>query len=146
MDEDLLAQFRRKAPAGKPAESRPPVEGDQDRVYEAFNSKDSQLRTGRVDIRRKGGMAHGLLYSWIGEITYDRDHYTGILLILSTKLVKIRGRNLKPVVDALFLGACEYIQEFRDDIFDKPVDPSAPFVEEIKIVTGREAQEEAAQG
>jgi hypothetical protein len=53
-------------------------------------------------------------------------------------LVKIRGRNLKPIVDALLLGTCEYIQEFRDDIFDKPDDAAAPFVEEIEIVTGRE--------
>jgi hypothetical protein len=54
-------------------------------------------------------------------------------------LVKIRGRNLRSIVDAMMLGTGEYIQEFRDDLFDKPDDATAPFVEAIEIVTGRES-------
>jgi hypothetical protein len=134
---DLLAQFRRKTPAGKPAESPPSGRADRDRTYEAFNAKDNQRR-GRLGIRCKGGMSHAPGYNYIIDICYDEDNYSGILLVLSTMLVKIRGRNLKPIVDALMLGTCEYIQEFRDDIFDKPDDCTAPFVEAIEIVTGRE--------
>jgi hypothetical protein len=103
----------------------------------AFNPKDNQRR-GRLNIRRKHGMSHAPGYNFIIDICYDEDHYSGILLILSTMLVKIRGRNLKPIADALLLGTCEYIQEFRDDIFDKPDDPAAPFDEAIEVVTGRE--------
>jgi hypothetical protein len=51
--------------------------------------------------------------------------------------LKAGGRGL--------LGTCEYIQEFRDDVFDKPDDPAAPFVEAIEIVTGRETEGKAAQ-
>src|SRR5450755_3583607 len=139
MDEDLLAQFRRKGTAGKTPSPLASASAD-DRVYEAFNAKDNQRR-GRLGIRRKGGMSHAPGYSYIIDICYDQDNYSGILLVLGTMLVKIRGRNLKPIVDALLLGTCEYIQEFRDDIFDKPVDPSAAFVEGIEIVTGRDEKE-----
>jgi hypothetical protein len=138
-DGDLLAQFRRKAPAAKPGESRPSADNGPDRTYEAFNAKDNQRR-GRLNIRRKGGMSHAPGYNFIIDICYDEDNYSGMLLVLSTMLVKIRGRNLKPIVDALLLGTCEYIQEFRDDIFDKPDDRTAPFVEAIEIVTGRETE------
>lgn len=43
------------------------------------------------------------------------------------------------------LGTREYIQEFRDDIFEKPEDASAPFVEAIEIVTGRESEGKRTQ-
>jgi hypothetical protein len=88
-------------------------------------------------IRRRGGMSQAPGYNYIIDICYDEDNYSGILLVLSM-LVKIRGRNPKPIVDVLPLGTCEYVQEFRDDIFDKPDDRTVPFVEAIEIVTGRE--------
>jgi hypothetical protein len=136
MGDDPLAGFRRKGEKATPSTPRPPERGGS-REYQAFNPKDNQRR-GRLNIRRKGGMSHAPGYNFIIDICYDEDHYSGIMLVLSTMLVKIRGRNLKPVVDALLLGTCEYIQEFRDDIFDKPDDPAAPFLEAIDIVTGRE--------
>jgi hypothetical protein len=143
MSDDPLAGFRRKGEKAKPSAPRP-SHGGESREYEAFNPKDNQRR-GRLNIRRKGGMSHAPGYNFIIDICYDEDHYSGILLVLSTMLVKIRGRNLKPIVDALLLGTCEYIQEFRDDIFDKPDDPAAPFVEAIEIVTGRERDEKPSQ-
>jgi hypothetical protein len=143
MSDDPLAEFRRKGAVAKPSALRPSDGGDS-RQYEAFNAKDNQRR-GRLNIRRKGGMSHAPGYNFIIDICYDQDHYSGILLILSTMIVKIRGRNLKPIVDSLLLGTCEYIQEFRDDVFDKPDDPAAPYVEAIEIVTGRETEEKAAQ-
>jgi hypothetical protein len=102
MDEDLLAQFRRKGTAGKTPSPQASASAD-DRVYEAFNAKDNQRR-GRLGIRRKGGMSHAPAYNYIIDICYDQDDYRGILLVLGTMLVKIRGRNLKPIVDALLLG------------------------------------------
>lgn len=140
-DGDLLAQFRRKGTAGKTAEARPSADGvPRDRTYEAFNAKDNQRR-GRLNIRRKGGMSHAPGYNYIIDICYDEDNYSGVLLVLGTMLVKIRGRNLKPIVDALMLGTREFIQEFRSDLFDKPDDASAPFVEAIEVMTGRDGKE-----
>ena len=136
MSDDPLAAFRRKPATAKPAAAVASASAES-RQYEAFNAKDNQRR-GRLNIRRKGGMSHAPGYNYIIDICYDQDHYSGILLVLGTMLVKIKGRNLKPIVDALLLGTCEYIQEFRDDIFDKPDDRTAPFVEAIEIVTGRE--------
>jgi hypothetical protein len=144
MSDDPLAGFRRKGEKATSTASRPTEGGDRSREYEAFNPKDNQRR-GRLNIRRKGGMSHAPGYNFIIDICYDEDHYSGILLILSTMIVKIRGRNLKPIVDALLLGTCEFIQEFRDDIFDKPDDATAPFVEAIEIVTGRESEETRVQ-
>ena len=77
-------------------------------------------------------MAVARLYSSITEIAYDRGEYTGILLVLTGKLIKVRGRGLKPVVDALLAGSCEYIAELRDD--ERPEDDS-PVIERIEMLT-----------
>jgi hypothetical protein len=97
MNDDPLAGFRRK---GDNAKSPVPRTSDRSgsREYQAFNPKNNQ-RHGRLNIRRKGGMSHAPGYNFIIDICYDEDHYSGILLILSTMLVKIRGRNLRPIVE-----------------------------------------------
>jgi hypothetical protein len=97
-------KFRREATAAKPAAARAAATDDKSRVYEAFDAKDNQRRSGRLGIRRKGGMSHAPGYNYIIDICCDQDHCTGILQVLGTMLVKIRGRNLKPIVDALLLG------------------------------------------
>jgi hypothetical protein len=54
-------------------------------------------------------------------------------------LVKIMGRNLRQLTDAIKLHTCEYIAEYNPREFDPPADPDAPFLERITIQTGRTA-------
>jgi hypothetical protein len=131
MADDPLAAFRR-TPASVPAPRRTSVSGKE--PYEAHASKDNQRR-GRLDIRPKDGFAHAIGYNYIIEICVDRREWKSILLVASTVLVKIRGRNLRPIADALMLGTCQFIQEFAADQFDPPEDAGAPMVESIEVIS-----------
>jgi hypothetical protein len=134
MDDDPLAEFRKKG--GKPQFEMPASEGRGRETYQALAGKDNQ-RKARLDIRCKDGMAHAVGYNFIVEICYDRKGYTGILLVLTTMLVKIKGTGLRPIVDALKLGTCEFIQEFDPDEFDRPAS-GGPFVETIEVISAAE--------
>jgi hypothetical protein len=140
MTTDPLAEFRKN---GAGAQQAPPssTAHDEREMYRALAGKDNQ-RKARLDIRRKDGMAHAVGYNFIVEICYDRKGYTGILLVLTTMLVKIKGRNLRPIVDALKLGTCEFIQEYDPASFDPPDDPSAPLVESIEVVSAAEQRQQ----
>jgi len=138
MDNDPLAEFRRNT---TPPPQIIPADDPEDREsYRAFAGKDNQRRA-RLDIRRQDGMAHAVGYNFIVEITYDRRGYTAILLVLTTMLVKIKGKSLRPIVDALKLGTCEYIQEYAKDEFGPPEDAAGPFVETIEVVSAVEQRQ-----
>ncbi len=137
MTDDPLAEFRKNGPAQQ-AVATVAVSGDRD-AYRAFAGKDNQ-RKARLDIRCANGMAHAVGYNFIVEIAYDRRGYTGILLVLTTMVVKIKGRGLRPVVDSLKLGVCEFIQEFATDQFGPPEDTAGPFVDTIEVISAAEQQ------
>jgi len=134
---DPLAAYRRPGAAPlAPAPAREPAR----EPYRAFATKE---RAPRVDIRPRGDIAHAFLYSVITEIAYDRKAGAGILLLLAGgKMVKIRGRNLLPVAEALLAGSCSFIEQ-RDPKRDgADSDPGMPIVESIEIL-GPKPQQKA---
>jgi hypothetical protein len=139
MSDDPLAQFRRQNPTQTAAKTSPVSQERDD--YRAFAGKDNSKRT-RLDIRCKDGMAHAIGYNFIVEICYERRSYSAILLVLNTMLVKIKGKGLRPIVDALKLGTCEFIQEYDPEEFPMPESDSTPFVQSIEVLS---AAEEKAQ-
>jgi hypothetical protein len=137
MSDDPLAQFRRQ---GTTAQTTDPTSAVEERgTYRAFAGKDNQ-RKARLDIRRKDGMAHAVGYNFIVEIFYDRREYKALMVVLTTMLVKVKGRNLRPIVDSLKLGVCEFIQEWGAEEFDAPEDDGAPFVESIEVISSAQAR------
>jgi hypothetical protein len=50
--------------------------------------------------------------------------------------VKVRGENLKHVVDALRFRRCSVIREYHPDSFDPPV-PGEPVIRKIEIIVQR---------
>jgi hypothetical protein len=68
----------------------------------------------RIELRCAKGLAVARPYSAISEIAYDRAKYSGFLLLFPGKLVTIRGRNLKPVIEALLASTCEFLQQIGE--------------------------------
>jgi hypothetical protein len=131
LTQDVLAPYRR--PGSRPAGfSQPPREAQPEPGYRAFGVASGSVRPLRLEIRPKDGLAVARLYSGLSEIAYDRTDYTGILLVFATRLVKLRGRNLRPVIEALLAGTCEYLAELRAG--DQPQD-GAPVIERIEGVS-----------
>jgi hypothetical protein len=113
---DPLESFRRK-PAAPPAKTTASSLPPGRETYQAFATKD---RLGRLDIRTKDGLAHAPGSNYILDISYDRQNYAAILLVLGFMIVKITGRNLQPMVEALKLHTREFLAEFD------PQDSSSP--------------------
>jgi hypothetical protein len=131
---DQLESFRRKGAAVSVVKaSMAPADKEP---YVAFGTKD---KLGRFDIRTKDGLSHAPAYNYLLDVSYDRRAYTSVLLVLSFMLVRIRGRNLKPLVDAIKLHTCEFIAEFDPQDFEPPAEAEATLVESITIQTGRAA-------
>jgi len=129
---DPLAQFRRVG-AAPPAESHGPA------PYKAYSA--ARDRPVRLDIRTVE-LAYAPLYGSLTNITYDPADYTGIFLTFNFNLlVKIDGRNLRPVVECLKLNTCEFLEEFSKR-YAAP-DADAPIIEHITIHTGRAGGEKA---
>ena len=127
---DPLAAFRKKPVLAEPEAVSSVTPGVRE-PYKAFATKD-KLRC--IDIRtRTDGLAHAAGYTYLTNITYNRKTYGELMLTLSRMLVIIRGRNLRPIVDALKLHTCEFIQEFDPQEFDEPAEKGAPFVESIEV-------------
>jgi hypothetical protein len=137
---DQLESFRRKsAPASTVKASTAPAGNEP---YIAFATKD---KLGRFDIRTKDGLSHSPAYNYLLDVSYDRRAYTSVLLVLSFMLVRIRGKNLKPLIDAIKLHTCEFIAEFDGQEYDAPTDRDAPYVERIVIQTGRSAERQEGE-
>jgi hypothetical protein len=135
MTADPLAPFRRPgALPAAPPEPDDPTEPSQAAPvgYRAYGV----AATGkplRLDIRPARGLAVARPYAALTEIAYDRHGYTGILLFfIGGKLVTVTGHHLKPVVEALLTGTCEFLAELDDG---GKWQPQTPVI--TKIVTAQ---------
>jgi hypothetical protein len=101
--------------------------------YVAFTTK---TRPARVDIRTKLGSAHALNYSYIIDVMYELDG-TELVLVLSFMILRIHGRGLVPLADALKQHLCDRLIEFNSNCHQVPADPQAPFIDSIDIKVRR---------
>jgi hypothetical protein len=71
------------------------------------------------------------------DVAFNGEYGTELALVYSFLMVKIKGRNLQPVIAAILDNRCEFIQDFDAREF-LPPDPAAPLIESIEFVSGRE--------
>jgi len=138
MADDLLAKFRPSAPA--PTRS-PEKEGSSGGgglpAYQAFDAKD---KLKRMQIRQVMAAFNSPAYAHLLTIVSDGLHGTELGLIYTFQIVKIKGRNLQPITDAIEMGDCAFIQDY-DPRFFAPPEPNEPIIESIEIVM-KDGQEE----
>jgi hypothetical protein len=128
MPEDLLAPYRR---GGTPAPA--PTSPRAGKGYSAFSAvRAGGAKPQRLELRPKDGLAVARLYSALSEIAYDRADYTGILLIFPAgRAIRIHGKQLRPVADALLAGTCEYLAELKDG---EVAPEGAPVIERMELL------------
>jgi hypothetical protein len=133
-DDNLFKSFaQRVAPKREPKPATPALvvnhTGERE-PYEAFGTKDKAFR---FDVRCASGVAHSLAYTYLLNIAYDRRHYSAVFLTVSGLTVTIKGKALRPIVDALKLHTCEYIQAYDAGEFTEALDPASPYVQSIEV-------------
>jgi hypothetical protein len=118
------------APAAPPLPA--PLPGTAREAYEAFSPRDKVLC---LDVRcARAGIDVAIPYHFLGAVI-SKHSQDGLFFTGAGLAVTIRGRNLRPIADAIRLRTCDYIQEFSPDAFEQPqpVDHGAPFIESIEV-------------
>ncbi|MDD5459013.1 MAG: hypothetical protein PHF37_06450 [Phycisphaerae bacterium] len=131
MADDPLAKFRSTAPT--PARAAAKEGSDRGGGLPSYLAFDAKDRTKRLQIRRVMAAFNIPAYSHLLTIIPDGWHGTELGLIYSFQIVKIKGRNLQPITDAIEKEKCSFIQDY-DPRFFAPPQPDQPLIEAIEIV------------
>jgi hypothetical protein len=127
MPEDKLARFR-----NLPSDNEAQKSAD---AYSAFGTKD---KVRRLRIRSAMEPTVAVRNDLLLTVTYDGSFGTNFVLLYTVLIVLVRGKNLQKLIYALENDMADYIQQFDPDLWDKPTDTNAAFIEsiEIKVVGG----------
>jgi hypothetical protein len=134
---DPLAQYRRPGSTATEiaAPDTPQPTGGKE-AYAAFSTKD---RVKAIDIFCKDGSGHSPTYNYLLYVNWDRKRYTQLALVFSFLMVKVTGRNLHDVVQALRLRKCEYLCEFDPTLHQEPAS-EVPYIASIEVVKSAAAK------
>jgi hypothetical protein len=127
---DMLSDILGKGsspPESSEGESEP---NDPDGHYRAFWVT---RRPFVCELRSVHPVEHDLSYAYI----YDTMAYSGdwsfFWVVTSFYVLKVRGRNLRPVVKAIRARSCGWIQEFNKARHSVPDDKGLPVITHISI-------------
>ncbi|WP_052888113.1 hypothetical protein [Thermogemmatispora carboxidivorans] len=98
--------------------------------YAAYGPGDRSQE--RLQIRPKKGPWHSPSYRYLIDIVYDPQGKE-LVLVYSALLVKIAGRNLQSLYEALFEGTCAFVQEYHPTRFTPP-GRDEPIIEFLELV------------
>lgn len=128
MADDPMDRFRNAAVRGAAVQA-PARSGSG--YYEAFGVARRPLR--RLAIRPAMRTWERAGYAYLLRITEDGVYGSSMALVFTFMAVLIRGRNLKPIIEAVDAETCEFIQQFDADRWLPSPDPKAPYIESIVI-------------
>jgi hypothetical protein len=111
------------------------------RDYVAFDAKDKLIR---LHIRcTNPAIAYTIPYAYLVHFDYAYDTWDEFSLTVGAQTITAQGRNLQPVVDAIAMHRCEWIQEYDPARFSAPQDPAAPVIERITVEIVGESQKDS---
>lgn len=134
MANDPLAAFRRQQPStgSYPQAVSPQQAATGLKPYKAFEIRERAAE--RLEIRRVLGETHAPSYRYLMDVSFNGQYGTELLLVYSFLLVKIKGKNLQPVIHAILEGRCAFIQDFHSNEFAPPQE-NEPVIASIEFPT-----------
>lgn len=107
--------------------------------YRAFALIEKTEKSTRLQIRRAAASTHAPSYNYLQDVCYDGLHGTGLILTYSFMQVKIKGKRLQVLIQAIEKHECAYLQDYDATVFAPPKSDEA-MIELIEVVTiGKEA-------
>jgi len=87
----------------------------------------------RLELRRVLGTWHSLPYRYLLNIVFNGAYGTELVLVYSTQLVKVAGRNMQPLIRAILEGTCTFIQDYHPQEFTPPP-KDAPVIASMEYI------------
>lgn len=109
--------------------TKPTLVVHREDAYSAFSAQDKVIR---LHIRRANGIAHTIAYSFLSHFDYNYQTLEEFTLIAGLQSFTVTGRNLGPVIDAIAMHKCAWIQEYIASLHGElPTD--APVIARIVV-------------
>lgn len=85
------------------------------------------------------GQEHYYFYYHLQPLTANKPAYDFLFFKAAGNLITVYGRNLQPIVAALWMHHCRSLTEFSPELHAAPTDHAAPFIERIEVAAIKSA-------
>lgn len=87
------------------------------------------------------GQEHYYKYHYLQPITTNKPAYNFFFFKAAGYLITVYGRNLYPIVMALWTSNCRSLTEYSPERHLTPTDNTAPFIERITVAVLKRAED-----
>ena len=134
MSKSALDEFLNRKPQGSAVEKlivEAQTENEQDDIdYRAFGTNRNKRQAVMLDIRTLGGARLAMPYSYMTSIFFDASGV--IVLSYASHNVRLVGRNLLPLYEALANHQARYIQQENAEL-ERNIPAGDTFIADIEI-------------
>jgi len=102
-----------------------------DRHYRAYKTGH---RTVECELRTVKPFEHGLPYAYTYTTIAFSQVYSFFWVVTSFFVLKVKGRNLRPIVRALRAHKVAYLQEFNEKKHDIPDNKNDPVITQLDVI------------
>lgn len=114
----------------KPTEKEPPTGKP---LYAALTTKDKVYAF--TIVSQSPRLEYSFFYPNLVQLVVNAPEADFLSVMTSSAVIRISGRNLKPIATALKLRTCDTITQYSPELFLAPTDTAAPFVEMVEVTT-----------
>lgn len=114
----------------KPQKKEPPTGKPP---YEAFTNKDKVYAF--TIVSQSPCLEYSFFYQNLLQLVVNAPDEDFLSVMTSSAVIRITGRNLKPIANALKMRTCDTITQYSPELFLSPDDTTAPFVEAVEVTT-----------
>lgn len=114
-----------KPPTKEPSTGKP--------LYAAFTNKDKVYAF--TIVSQSPRLEYSFFYQNLLQLVVNAPEEDFLSVMTSSAVIRLTGRNLKPIANALKLRTCDTIIQYSPELFLAPTDKAAPFVEAVEVTT-----------
>ena len=102
-------------------------------VYAAFTNKDKVYAF--TIVSQSPRLEYSFFYQNLVQLVVNAPEANFLSVMTSSAFIRITGRNLNPIANALKLRTCDTITQYSPEFFLSPDNNTAPFVETVEVST-----------
>lgn len=115
-----LKPTKKEQPTGKPP-------------YAALTTKDKVYAF--TIVSQSPRLEYSFFYQNLLQLVVNAPDADFLSVMTSSAVIRISGRNLKPIANALKLRTCDTITQYSPELFLPPDDNAEPFIKAVEVTT-----------